>query len=268
MKFFINAGIGKFLILIFAAGIHAAFGFGAYYLGLFLANLVLSESGGIGAQIAAVLYALAIFLGSVWAFMYGEYAREDIAAYQRVNGGHKHLALSVLLVFIGLNELGSLGFRLTQVHDPYQRLWLGVVGVVLLAIAYLLGKVIHAMANKPLAVQTRRMLEEVRRSTVDDLSKYAPKLPLNKRLELLQGNTDVLKEAHDATEAERQQDEEWRRQEKERKRQEKEDRSNARHTRMLEESREDEFAGGLVNNLLGTPGYEERPVPFNRTRQA
>lgn len=274
MKIFHNANIGKFLAIVFAVGIHGMFAAGAYFLGLFLAKLILDQSSGWPSQVIAIGYALAVFLGSSWAFIYGEYAKQDVKAYASVYGGWGVYSLYSLLVFIALNEIGSLGFRLTQVSDPNQQIWLGVAGVALLGIAFMLGKVIHAMANRPIQVQVSRMIDSVGRSYVDNVTKNATKLTAADQLRVLRGDITPLNEVRDVREQERIEAERARlalQEEKAmRKRQEQADKEAQKRAQREQEAQNSALTNTLATKFLG-PGENEDDggtPPFNRSRRA
>lgn len=274
MKLFHNATIGKMLAIIFAIGIHLMFAVGAYYLGLFLADLVLDQAGGVLANIIAIGYASAVFLGSSWAFVYGEYAEQDVQAYASVYGGIGVWSLRLLIGFIGLNEIGSLGFRLTQV-DPTRRVWLGVAGVALLGIAYMLGKVIHAMANRPVQVELSRMIDGLGRSLVSEVARNAPRLSAADKLRVLQGDHSPLAEVRDVREQERLEVQRAKAEAQEekamRKRQAQEEREERSRSRREREAQQSALADNLATRFL-QPGEvpEERNtesrIPFRRSR--
>lgn len=274
MKLFHNATIGKGLAIIFAVGIHLMFAVGAYYLGLFLAKLILDQSDGWVAQSIAIAYAVAVFLGSSWAFVYGEYAKQDVQAYASVHGGWGVWSLRALLVFIGANEIGSLGFRLTQVSDPNKQLFLGIAGLALLGIAFMLGKVIHAMANRPIQVQVSRMIDAVGRSYVDDVTKNATKLTAADKLRVLQGDVTPLNTVRDVREQERLEAERAKLQAQEekamRKRQEQDEREEHKRAQREREAQNSSLTDTLASNILQPQsGYDTNNTrPFNRTRQA
>lgn len=274
MKLFHNATIGKLLAIVFAVGIHAMFAVGAYYLGLFLADLILDQAGGVIAQVIAIGYAVAVFLGSSWAFIYGEYAKQDVSAYASVYGGWGAWSLRALLLFIGANEVGSLGFRLTQVSDPNRRIWLAVAGLALLGIAYMLGKVIHAMANRPVQVQVSRMIDAVGRSYVDDVTRNATKLTAADKLRVLQGDITPLNEVRDVREQERLEAEQARlalQEEKAmRKRQEQEDKEAQKRLQREREAQNSALSETLATRFLrpGEKPEDEGESPFSRSRRA
>lgn len=274
MKIVFNANIGKFLVVVFAVGIHLMFAAGAYYLGLFFANLILDQSNGWATQGIAIGYALAVFLGSSWAFIYGEYAKEDVKAYASVNGGWGVFSFRALIAFIGINEVASLGFRLTQIADPSKRLWFGVGGMALLAIAYMLGKVIHAMANRPVQVQVSRMIDAVGRSYVDDVTKNATKLTAADKLRVLQGDISPLNEVRDVREQERIEAERARLAAQEekamRKRREQEDKEAQKRSQRESEAQKSALSDVIATRFL-RPGEQAEDVvksPFNQNRRA
>lgn len=265
MKLFHNATIGKMLAIIFAIGIHLMFAVGAYYLGLFLADLILDQAGGWIAQVIAIGYASAVFLGSSWAFVYGEYAKQDVQAYASVYGGWGVWSLRALIFFIGANEIGSLGFRLIQV-DASRRPWLAIAGLALLGIAYMLGKVIHAMANRPVQVELSRMIDGLGRSLVSEVARNAPRLSAADKLRVLQGDHSPLAEVRDIREQERIEAARA-------KAEAQEEKAMRKRAQREREAQNSALADNLATRFLKPNDVPEDrntepPRPFNRTRQA
>jgi formate hydrogenlyase subunit 3/multisubunit Na+/H+ antiporter MnhD subunit len=121
MKFYHNSFIGKVLVLFFAIAIHAYFASGAYLLGGFLGRLFLYDvphGGDIGSYGLAIL----TFSGAMYAFMYLEYAREDVEAYEEQSGdGTFRRSLREIQWLIAGAELASLVYRSVQAPS----IWIG-----------------------------------------------------------------------------------------------------------------------------------------------
>lgn len=152
MKFFHNSLIGKVLVLLFAIAIHLYFASGAYLLGGFLGKRFLYDVPH-GEIIGSIGLAVLTFCGAMYAFMYLEYAREDVAAYEEQNGdGSFQRSLREIQWLIAGAELASLVYRSVQAPSY----WIGAVlfflGVIFLRLAFALGKVVHAMANRPVEI--------------------------------------------------------------------------------------------------------------------
>lgn len=197
MRFFHNASVGRVLALLYAVVIHALFGLGAYYMYLALASFMVGENA--GAQVAAIAVAAAVFIGSMWAFMYGEYAREDVEAFQRARYGHPkggkmHWWLNGLIAGVALSELASLGYRLSQMPPDVRRVWLGAAGIITLGLALAFGKIIHVMANCPLEMKLQRARTQAMHSIADNSLKLVPGMTIAQKQRFLAGDAGVIDE--------------------------------------------------------------------------
>lgn len=200
MKFFHNTNWGRTLAVIYAVGVHAAFALGVYFLGKFFSSFILGENP-IAQEAGAIFFAVMVFAGAMWAFIYAEYAKEDIDAYKKHSGHDYKLALWAIQGAVAVLELSSLGYRVSVVHTDAERWILAGFGLANLVIAFCLGKVIHAMANRPLETYMGRARQDVTRSLVDDVLKYKSKLTPEEKARFAGGDMSVLTEAMNREEA-------------------------------------------------------------------
>lgn len=223
MKWFHNATIGKVLVIAFAIAVHGMFALGGYYLGLFFSSIVLRDAPWLQ-QPSAIFLALLIFAGAMWGFIYMEYAKEDVEAYARLTGKSMRWYLRIVQFAIAGAELSSLLYRCYQVWDnPVEATILFIFGALFLVIAFCLGKIIHAMANRPFEVSIMRARDQAGRSLTDDAAKMIGQMSAAQKLRFYQGDPGVIDEIQD----------EWIARD-ERKRHKEEERS--RKTRNLEEN--------------------------------
>ena len=205
MKWFHNAAVGKFLVVGFAVAVHGMFALGMYYFGLFISKIILQDAPFLQ-QPAAIGMALLVFAGAMWGFVYIEYAREDVSAYSSMTGQWWFTRyLNIVQVAIAGAELSSLAYRTYQVQNSFDRVIVAAFGLIFLAIAYCLGKTIHAMANRPFAVAVSRARQEAGRSIVDDAMKYVPRMTVEQKVRFYNGDItavdEVLMADYDAKQA-------------------------------------------------------------------
>lgn len=194
MKWFHNAAVGKFLVVGFAVAVHGMFALGMYYFGLFISGIILQDVPFLQ-QPAAIGMALLVFFGAMWGFVYVEYAREDVHAYSSTTGQWWFPRyLNAVQVAIAGAELSSLAYRTYQVHNNYDRVVVVAFGLIFLAIAYCLGKIIHAMANRPFAVAVARARQEAGRSIVDDAMKFVPRMTAEQKVRFYNGDITAVDE--------------------------------------------------------------------------
>lgn len=194
MKWFHNSAIGKFIVIAFAVAIHGLFAAGAYYLGLFLGGIIFADMP-LMQQIFASGYAVLVFVGAIWAFIYSEYAYEDITAYGNMTGHTRYTGyLHAVMVGVMGSELASVFFRAWNTSSLAGGLVTLAIGGFTLGIAFSLGKVIHAMVNRPFAASILRAREEAGRSIVDNASSYVPKMTVEQKRRFYTGDLSTVDE--------------------------------------------------------------------------
>lgn len=195
MKWFHNSGVGKVIVISFAIAIHGLFAAGAYYLGLFLASIIFKDTP-IMQQGFAIGYAIMVFAGAMWAFIYSEYAYEDIEAYGNATGHTRYSGyLWTVMIAVAGSELASVLFRAFSTPDILGRYVVLVIGILALVIAFCLGKVIHAMANRPFEVSVMRARENAGRSIIEDATKYVDKMTVDEKKRFYTGDLSAIEDA-------------------------------------------------------------------------
>jgi hypothetical protein len=196
MKFFHNGTIGKIIVIGFAVAIHGLFAAGAYYLGLFLGSIIFRESGALMQQSFAIFYAAIVFSGAMWAFIYSEYAHEDMKAYARMMGyPHYQGYLYAVMLAVAGSELASVLYRVYSTPDWLGRTVIAAIGIFALIIAFCLGKVIHAMANRPFETSILRARESAARSIVDDAARHVDRMTVEQKRRFYTGDLTAIEEA-------------------------------------------------------------------------
>jgi hypothetical protein len=245
MKWFHNGSVGRILAIGFAIFIHAWFAAGAYYFGRFIGSYIFSDIP-FGADIAGVGLAILVFGGAMFGFIYLEYAREDVQSYakSRNDGGKMFInSLGLLQFAIVAMEASSLLYRVYTINDPLKQFVVLLLGLAALVIAWALGKIVHAMANRPLEVAYLRVREQVGRSVVEDGMKYRNDMTADQKRRFYNGDASVIDEVRGIKERNRIREE--------RKAQEQED----------EEMRAKEQGQGFIKTMLSWPGkHRDNPA--------
>ncbi len=186
MKLFHNKLIAKLLSIIL--GLACAFYFGwtfsffGYWMGQHFQGAIPEAPAGI-----AIACGVVMFLAVIFVFFYAEYVKEDVQAYEDDRGdgtfikAFDHLKRAILYL-----ELFSLLFRWFQLAFGLIGIPMIGIGLALLYLAHLFGKILHAQANVPHDVEASRVMrdagsrvwEQTRKTmkgikSVDDLRRIA-----------------------------------------------------------------------------------------------
>jgi hypothetical protein len=250
MRKIFNGKVGRFLIVTVCIGVHLLFAIGMFYLGRLLGSLVLGDLPH-GAEIFGVILAVVMFVSAMIVFVYHEYTREDLEAYERSSKtAHFLPALSESQKIVACLELASLGYRcyMTWFVSPVGAVITGIIGVLMLRFAYNLGLIIHAQTNRPASLEMGRAREEAGRKVATDGFKQSKRLGILGLRKFWKGDPTALNEPLDADEAQRQQ-EEARRREREKAAQKKFD----ENERMTNE---------FLNYDPSSNGHSKQPTSF------
>jgi hypothetical protein len=205
MRAIFNGKVGRFLIVTVCIGTHLLFAIGMFYLGRLLGSLVLGDFR-YGAEIFGVILATVMFIAAMIVFVYHEYTREDLEAYERKSlATHFLPALSESQKIVCCMEISSLAYRcyMTWFVSPVGAVITFVLGILMLRFAYNLGLIIHAQTNRPAALEVGRMREEAGRKIGEEGRKQMKKLPLDKLRRLWRGDPSALQEPLDEASASR-----------------------------------------------------------------
>lgn len=254
MRFILNGTIGKVLAIIEGLVTAGYFAWGMYYFGEWVGKTFLETVPG-GAQSLGILCAVIMFLAVLYRFFYIEYAREDVYAYEDDRGDGSFLkALKQLQWVVLLLELGSLLFRWWVLSWTFPGFVMVLIGLVLLWLSYILGKVLHAQVNRPQDVEAERIMYKAGSRIWQGLGKHINDMNVDQLRRIASGDPTPLDEVKDLNTREREREmsrAEQRRQENQ------ERRSQARG-----------FATRFLTPRNETRVLEEPQSPFERNRRA
>jgi hypothetical protein len=203
MKLFHNGFIGKALILLAALGIAGYFAWSFYPFGYWFGSTFL-ESIPRSAELFGYLAAAIMAVMVVFGFFYAEYTREDVEAYEAHKGDGSFIkAFREMKWWIVGVEVFSLLFRWYMVHWSFLGIIVIGVGMVLLRLSFVLGKVIHAQANRPYEVIAERAMDQAGRDVVTDGMRYLKKMTVEQKRRFFNGDASVVGEVKDVKENER-----------------------------------------------------------------
>ena len=195
MKWFHNGFIGKIVVLVFAVAMHGLLAAGAYFVGEFLGSIIFADQPLLITPFA-IGYALAVFVGAMWTFIYSEYAREDVKAYaaQKSQSWYVGYFYMVLVAVMG-SELAGITYRAWHTIGLRDQVVVVFIGICILAITYALGKVLHAIVNSPLHVGVVRAINEVGREIINDAVKNKKHMTAEEKKKFVRGDMSGLSEA-------------------------------------------------------------------------
>lgn len=163
MKLFHNKLLGKILAVLFGLAAASYFAWTFSYFGLWLGERfqgIFPET----LTTVGMICGFVMFLAVLYSYFYIEYAKEDVRAYELDRGDGTFLrALKQLKWGVLALELFSLLFRLFQLQFAPIAFAMVGIGLALLWLAHLFGKVLHAQVNVPHDVEAGRTMDEAGR---------------------------------------------------------------------------------------------------------
>ncbi len=190
-----NDSIATIFVVGFILLVHAIFALGGYYFGLFLAQLILYDQPGLQHS-AAIVYAVLVFGGAMWRFVYMPYTKRHVQAYDRDSGEHVGWYLWFVGILIWILEIAHLGFRVANVPAKFQFV-IAAAGLLLLAIAYCLGKILFAIINRPMEAYVGSARRWATRALGRDFANNASRFSIAQKERLAKGDMSVIKEVKD-----------------------------------------------------------------------
>ena len=200
-----NRSIVKYFLAALGVAFAFYFAWSFYPFGEWVGNHFLQDAPG-GPKLLGLLSA-AILGGCVLIVVfYKEYIREDTQAYSLVTGDASFMHAFKWFVWfvIGL-ELFSVLFRALLLNfSPVSIVMLGV-GVLGMAVTYVVGKILHVQMNRPPSVAARYMREEAGRSVFEEGHKLVrgKKLTIAQKRQIASGNPDPIDQVRDEQARER-----------------------------------------------------------------
>ena len=145
-----------------------------------------------------------MFLAVLYSYFYIEYAKEDVRAYELDRGDGTFLrALKQLKWGVLALELFSLLFRLFQLNFAPIAFAMVGIGLALLWLAHLFGKVLHAQVNVPHDVEAGRTMDEAGRQVWSKAPHLMKHMTHDQLRRLAAGDPQPLDEVNDRLSRER-----------------------------------------------------------------
>ena len=200
-----NRSIVKYFLAALGVAFACYFAWSFYPFGEWVGNHFLQDAPGgpglLGLISAAILGGCVLIV-----VFYKEYIKEDTIAYSLATGdaSFAHAFRWFVLFVMGL-ELFSVLFRAIELSfSPVSMVILGV-GVLGMAVTYVIGKILHVQMNRPPSVAARYMREEAGRSVLEEGRKLVrgKKLTIAQKRQIAGGNPDPIDRVRDAQAAER-----------------------------------------------------------------
>jgi len=174
LRFLHNRHVAKYALAAAGLMITAYFAWNAYPIGAYSAEQF-GTPGGPAAlgTIAALVMGVLVFI----LFFGKEYLREDIKEYSRLRNDPRFINAFKWFSWIVLAlEFCSVAFRWYLLHYSRLGFVLLAIGIVGIAMSYILGLVLHAVVNRPPSVAAAHLREEAARQAFGDAEKHLPEL--------------------------------------------------------------------------------------------
>ena len=204
MKLFHNKFVGKILAFILGLACALYFGWTFSFFGFWMGEKFQGAFPEAPTTIALACGAV-MFLAVVYTFFFIEYTKEDVLAYEddRGDGSFFRAFKQLKWAVLGL-ELFSLLFRLFQLNFALIGAAMVGIGLVLLWLAHLFGKVLHAQVNTPHDVEASRVMEEAGRKVWSETRRHLSRVKdVDKLRRVADGDLRPIDEARDVSERER-----------------------------------------------------------------
>lgn len=258
MRLFHNATVGKILAVILGLVTAGYFAWGFYYFGEWVGMTFLETVPG-GPTTLGILCAVIMCLAVLYVFFYIEYIKEDVYAYEDDRGdGSFESALKQLQWVVRLLEVGSLLFRWWILSWAFSGFILVVIGLGLLWLSHILGKVLHAQANRPQDVEATRLMNKAGSRIWEGLGKHIKHLDVDQLRRVAAGDPTPLDEVT---------------QESSRNRSRSASRAEQRRIESQEQRNQaksfaTKYLAPRATTQLNEEPNQDGPTPFNRSRQA
>jgi signal transduction histidine kinase len=205
LRFIHNRTIVKYFLAALGIAFAFYFAWSFYPFGEWVGNHFLQDAPGgpslLGLVSAAILGGCVLIV-----VFYKEYIKEDTLAYSLATGDHSFARAFGWFVFFVMGlELFSVLFRAILLNFSAVSIVMLGVGVLGMAVTYVVGKILHVQMNRPPSVAARYMREEAGRSVFEEGHKLVrgKKLTIAQKRQIASGNPDPIDQVRDARAAER-----------------------------------------------------------------
>jgi hypothetical protein len=203
MKLFHNKVLGKILAVLFGLAAASYFAWTFSYFGLWLGERFQGVFPEAPATVGLIC-GFVMFLAVLYSYFYIEYAKEDVRAYELDRGDGTFLrSLKQLKWGVLALEVFSLLFRLFQLDFAPIGFAMVGIGLALLWLAHLFGKVLHAQVNVPHDVEAGRTMEEAGRQVWRAAPRLMKRMSHEQLRRLASGDPQPLDEVNDQLARER-----------------------------------------------------------------
>lgn len=200
-----NRSIVKYFLAALGIAFAFYFAWSFYPFGEWVGNRFLQEAPGgpglLGLVSAAILGGCVLIV-----VFYKEYIKEDTEAYSLATGDESFIkAFKWFTWFVLGLELFSVLFRAILLNFSSVAIVMLGVGVLGMAVTYVVGKMLHVQMNRQPSVAAKYMREEASRSVFEDGLKLTrgKKLTVAQKRQIASGNPQPIDEVRDAKAAER-----------------------------------------------------------------
>lgn len=193
-----NRSIVKYVLALVGIIISLYFAWNFYPFGEWSGKQFLSDVPG-GPQILGIICA-AILGGLVLLLLFHkEYMREDVKAYSALKRDKSYEnALNMFVWFVMGMELFSIVFRITILNTNKYNTVLFGVGIVAMALTYVISKVLHAQVNRPASIEASRIMNDAGNTVLSRAGNDMGKLSNDDLRQIHAGNLNPLNRIQDA----------------------------------------------------------------------
>jgi hypothetical protein len=200
-----NRSIVKYFLAALGSAFAFYFAWSFYPFGEWVGNHFLQDAPG-GPGLLGLMSAVILGGCVLIVVFYKEYIKEDTLAYSLATGDASFAnAFRWFVLFVMGLELFSVLFRAILLNfSPVSMVILGV-GVLGMAVTYVIGKILHVQMNRPPSVAARYMREEAGRSVFEEGHKLVrgKKLTTAQKRQIASGNPEPIDEVRDEKARER-----------------------------------------------------------------
>ncbi len=206
LKLIHNRLVAKYALAFAGLIIAAYFAWNAYPIGEYSGKQFLADVPG-GSAILGVIAALMMGVLVILLFFHKEYIHEDIKEYSRLRNDQRFLnAFKWFTWFVLALEFCSVAFRWYLLNWSRLGFVFLAIGVVGMALTYILGLVLHAVVNRPSKLAAAHLREEAGRQAFEDGEKHLGKLSTGQKRRVAGGDASPIDDVRDAKAQEREEE--------------------------------------------------------------
>ncbi len=203
LKWIHNRGVAKYALAFAGLVIAGYFAWNAFPVGEYSGKLFLSDvpgGPGILGAFAALMMGVLVFL----CVFSKEYLKEDVREYSRLRNDYSFLrAFNLFMWFVLALEFCSVAFRWYLLKGSGLGWVLLGIGIIGMTLTYIVGKVLHAVVNRPSKLAAAHLREEAGRQAFTDGEKHLKELSIGDKRRVAAGDASPIDDVRDAKYRER-----------------------------------------------------------------